>query len=162
VCGRRWGAGARGGANRGRRSAKMRRGQSGRGHTKRRTATHSRTRRPRQGRSSRRRVYRLRTRRASEPQTGQAAVGAVIARWTVSCSTSRQARTKQLPSGAPSNSSGSKARLRGRSSRRVHVVTGFPLLRPRGTESAGEPLLSLFLSKLFGALHATVADFFEK
>src|SRR3954466_14256756 len=130
---------ARGAANPGRRSAKMRRGQPDVGHTKRRMATRSRTRRPRQGRYSSRRVYRLRTRRASEPQTGQAAVGAVIARWTVSCSTSRQARTRQLPSGAPSNSSGSNARLRGRSLRRGHVATRYALLRPRCTESAGEP-----------------------
>src|SRR4051794_25689239 len=137
---------ARGAANPGSRSAKMRRGQSARGQTKRRTAMRSRTRRPRQGRSPSRRVYRLRTRRASEPQSGQAAVGAVIARWTVSCSTSRQARTRQLPSGAPSNSSGSNARLRGRSSRRVQVVTRYPFLRPCSTESAGEPL--------FGTLHA--------
>src|SRR4029450_7651831 len=114
--------------------AKMRRGHSDRGHTKRRTAMRSRARRPRQGRapdrrgdrggrgggggrrgggSESRRVYRLRTRRASEPQTGQAAVGAVIARWTVSCSTSRQARTRQLPAGAPSSLSGSTKRLRG-------------------------------------------------
>ena len=115
---------ARGAANPGRRSAKMRRGQSGCGQTKRRTATCSRTRRPRQGRSSSRRVYRLCTRRVSEPQRGQAAVGAVVARWTVRCSTSRQARTRRLPSGAPSNSSGSNTRLQGCGSRRVQMVRG--------------------------------------
>jgi hypothetical protein len=43
---------------------------------------------------------------------GQAAVVAVVARWTVRLSISRQALTRRLPSGAPRNSSGSNTRLR--------------------------------------------------
>lgn len=104
---------ARGAANPGRRSAKMRRGQPDREQIKRRTATRSRTRRPRQGRSSSWRVYRPCTRRESGPQSGHAAVGPVAVRWTVRLSTSRQARTRRLPSETPINSSGSNPRLRG-------------------------------------------------
>ncbi len=113
---------AHGAANPGRRSAKMRRGQPDCGQTKRRTATWSRTHRPRQGRSLSWRVYRLCTRRVSWPHSGQAAVGAVVARWTVRLSTSRQARTRELPSGAPSNSSGSNMRLQRYGTRGVHIV----------------------------------------
>jgi hypothetical protein len=49
---------------------------------------------------------------------------AVVARWTVRFSPSRQARTRQLPSGAPSNSSGSHTKLEGCGSRRARIVRG--------------------------------------
>jgi hypothetical protein len=49
-------------------------------------------------------------------------VRAVVARWTVRSSTSRQAWTRQLPSGAPSNSSGSNTRLQSDGTRGVHMV----------------------------------------
>ena len=142
---------ARGATNPGRRSAKMRRGHSDCGHTKRRMAIRSRTHRPRQGRSSSRRVYRLWIRRVSQPQRGQAAVGAVVARWTVRLSTSRQAWMRRLPAGAPSRSSESNTRLRRWGSRWTDAVRGYSFY-DRGSSKVRE---------IQEARHADPLDFQE-
>src|SRR5947209_19612308 len=97
-----------------------------------------------------RRLYRLITGGEWQQQSGQAAVGAVVVRWTVRFSTSRQARTRRLPSGARSNSSGSNPRLRGRGSRLNELERGY-CFYDRGSSKVRENLDRSHLTRKYKA-----------